>query len=103
MILKKLNELQIPYQYYPHAPALTMEDLAAVDDAIGVPHCKNLFLCNRQETDFYLLLLLGHKAFRTASVSKQLGVSRLSFGSSENLWRLLHTLPKPAQDAGHAR
>jgi Ala-tRNA(Pro) deacylase len=93
MILQKLNDLQIPYQYYPHEPVQTMADLAAVDAVIGVPHCKNLFLCNRQETEFYLLLLQGSKIFRTASVSKQLGVARLSFGSADHLWRLLQTRP----------
>jgi Ala-tRNA(Pro) deacylase len=93
MILQKLTDLAIPYRYVPHEPVLTMADLAAIDAAIGVPHCKNLFLCNRQETLFYLLLLQGHKNFRTASVSKQLGVARLSFGSADHLWRLLQTLP----------
>ncbi|HBP39047.1 MAG TPA: prolyl-tRNA synthetase associated domain-containing protein [Clostridiales bacterium] len=102
MILQKLDELKIPYQLYPHEPVQTMEDLAAIDETIGVPHCKNLFLCNRQETDFYLLLLQGQKAFRTASVSKQLGVSRLSFGSAENLWRLLRTMPGAISPLGLA-
>jgi len=93
MILEKLEELKIGCRYYDHEPALTMQDLVDIDRVIGVQHCKNLFLCNRQETVFYLLLLEGHKNFRTADVSKQLGVARLSFGSPENLMRLLNTLP----------
>lgn len=88
-----LKQLNISYELHRHAPAMTMEDLAEVDRVLGADHPKNLFLCNRQQTDFYLLLLSGHKTFRTASVSKQLGVARLSFAGPEQLWQYLRTKP----------
>lgn len=84
-VYEALAALNIPYERIEHGEARTMDALTEVDAAMGADHCKNLFLCNRQGTEFYLLLLGGEKKFRTAEVSKQLGVARLSFASAEKL------------------
>jgi len=78
-----LDRLQIAYERVDHAPAETMEDCLAVDAALGTKMCKNLFLCNRQGTVFYLLLMPGDKPFRTKELSAQIGSARLSFASAE--------------------
>lgn len=88
-----LDSLNIEYERCDHAPAITMEDCEAVDEAMGVRMCKNLFLCNRQKTDFYLLLIPADKPFKTKELSGQLGVSRLSFASAEDMERLLDIKP----------
>ena len=64
-----LDRLGIAYTRVDHAPAETMEDCVAVDKALGSTMCKNLFLCNRQQTDFYLLMMPGDKPFRTKELS----------------------------------
>ena len=84
-VYETLDALGISYERIEHGEARTMYALVEVDAAMGADHCKNLFLCNRQGTVFYLLLLGGEKKFRTAEVSKQLGVARLSFASAETL------------------
>lgn len=88
-----LEKLKIPFRRADHAPAMTMEDCEAIDAVLGVRMCKNLFLCNRQKTDFYLLLMPGDKPFRTKEVSGQLGVARLSFASAEDMEDKLGLLP----------
>lgn len=88
-----LDKLHIDYRRVDHAPAMTMEDCAEIDAVLGVQMCKNLFLCNRQKTDFYLLLMPGDKPFRTKVLSNQLGVARLSFGSAEDMEAKLGLLP----------
>ena len=88
-----LDKLNITYRRVDHAPAMTMEDCIAVDEVLGVVMCKNLFLCNRQKTDFYLLLMPGDKPFRTKELSAQLGVARLSFASAEDMEEKLGLLP----------
>ena len=88
-----LDRLEIPYQRIDHAPAMTMEICAALDEALGAPICKNLLLCNRQCTDFYLLLLPGDKVFKTKDLSKQIGSSRLSFASGEYMEQFLDITP----------
>ena len=64
---------------------MTMEDCQAVDKALGVEMCKNLFLCNAQKTSFYLLLMPGSKKFRTKDLSKQIQSARLSFAGGD-IW-----------------
>lgn len=88
-----LDSLNIPFQRTDHAPATTMEVCNIIDAALEVLICKNLFLCNRQKTKFYLLLMPGDKPFKTKNLSKQLGVARLSFGSAEDMERLLNVTP----------
>ena len=88
-----LDKLEIPYVQVDHEAAMTMEACAAADEALGTALCKNLLLCNRQCTDFYLLLLPGDKVFKTKDLSKQLGVSRLSFASGEYMEQFLDITP----------
>ncbi|MBR2311274.1 MAG: prolyl-tRNA synthetase associated domain-containing protein [Oscillospiraceae bacterium] len=88
-----LDRLGIPYQRIDHEAAMTMEACAAVDEALGATICKNLLLCNRQCTDFYLLLMPGDKPFKTKDLSKQIGSSRLSFASGEFMEQLLDITP----------
>ena len=88
-----LDRLGVSYTRVDHAPAMTMEDCVAIDQAMGVQMCKNLFLCNRQQTDFYLLLMPGDKPFRTKELSSQIGTARLSFATAEHMLDKLDILP----------
>lgn len=91
-----LERLGIDYDRVSSEPADNMEKCAAVSEVLGMPICKNLFLCNRQKTQFYLLLLEGDKVFKTKHLSAQLGCSRLSFAGEEDLARLLGVQPGSA-------
>lgn len=88
-----LDALCMEYERVDHDPADTIEDCRAVEEVIGVGVCKNLFVCNRQKTEYYIIMMSGEKPFRTADVSKKLGVSRLSFASSEDMERILDVTP----------
>jgi Ala-tRNA(Pro) deacylase len=89
-VLKRLREAGIPFAYYEHEPVYTMEECLALPCAdADVTFCKNILLCNRQKTSYYLYVTLPGKPFRTAQVSKLLGVSRLSFADAEDLTGLL--------------
>lgn len=90
-ILTFLDQLSISCEYHEHKRAHTIDDCLAMPFIGGdVTICKNIFLCNRQQTQFYLLLLKPHTPFRTSVVSKALGVSRLSFAPEEALTEKLH-------------
>lgn len=88
-----LDDLGIDYGRTDHEPAGNIEQCKAIDGVLDVVICKNLFLCNRQETAFYLLMMPGDKPFKTKDLSAQLGVSRLSFGKAEAMERLLDVTP----------
>lgn len=88
-----LDSLGISYQRIDHEAAMTMEACAEVDAALDACICKNLLLCNRQCTAFYLLLIPGNKIFKTKQLSAQIGSSRLSFASAEYMEALLDITP----------
>lgn len=88
-----LDSLGIEYFYTDHEEANTMEACNAIDEVLGVPMCKNLFLCNRQETEFYLLMMPGDKPFKTKDLSKQINSARLSFGKPEFMEEFLDIKP----------
>ncbi len=92
-VLDMLKSLNIEHSHYTHAPAYTMEDCPVPEGTQHAKHCKNIFLCNRQKTDFFLLLIAREKAFKTKEISSQLSVSRLSFASSELLLEKLNLTP----------
>lgn len=95
-----LDSLGIAYERVDHEPAMTMELCAEIDRVLDATICKNLFLTNRQCTNFYLLMMPGDKPFKTKDISAQLGTSRLSFGSPEKMEELLHTSPGSASVLG---
>ena len=88
-----LDHLGVDYQRIDHEAAMTMEACAAIDEVLDATICKNLLLCNRQCTVFYLLLLPGDKPFKTSILSKQIGSSRLSFAGAEYMERFLDITP----------
>lgn len=88
-----LDSLGIVYSRVDHSHADTIEACHAVEEVLGWPVCKNLFLCNRQKTQYYLLMLEGDKVFKTKDLSKQLGVARLSFAGAEDMVALLGVHP----------
>ena len=88
-----LDSLGIEYDRIDHEPAMTMEVCEEIDRVLGATICKNLFLCNRQQTDFYLLMMPGDKPFKTKDLSAQIGSSRLSFGTPDYMEQLVDITP----------
>ena len=88
-----LDSLAVPYQRIDHEEANTMEACAAIDEALNATICKNLLLCNRQCTAFYLLMIPGDKVFKTSVLSKEIGSSRLSFAKPEYMLEYLDITP----------
>ena len=106
-----LDSIGVDYDRLDHAPAMTMEVCDAVNAAFGrmtleefkaedsndrTKHaiiCKNLFLCNRQKTKFYLLMIAGDKKFLTKNLSAQINSARLSFADAEDMLKFLDVTP----------
>ncbi|MBQ8305806.1 MAG: prolyl-tRNA synthetase associated domain-containing protein [Blautia sp.] len=88
-----LDRLGIAYERTDHEPATNMEACDRIDAVLHVLICKNLFLCNRQKTRYYLLMMPGDKKFKTKELSSQINSARLSFASGEDMVRLLDIEP----------
>ena len=88
-----LDSLGVHYQRIDHEAAMTMEACAEIDRVLDATICKNLLLCNRQCTSFYLLMIPRDKVFKTSELSKQIGSSRLSFAKPEYMEQFLDITP----------
>ena len=88
-----LDNLGIEYKRTDHERADNMEACNEIDAILNVTICKNLFLCNRQKTDFYLLMMPGDKKFKTKELSAQINSSRLSFADPEDMLKYLDIEP----------
>ncbi|MBQ6469023.1 MAG: prolyl-tRNA synthetase associated domain-containing protein [Lachnospiraceae bacterium] len=103
-----LDSLGISYYRTDHEHADNMEACFAIDAVLGVTICKNLFLCNRQQTRFFLLMMPGDKVFKTKELSSQIGSARLSFAPAEKMLEYLDIEPGAVSvmgllnDTGHA-
>ena len=88
-----LDSLDIEYMRVDHEVADNMEVCAAIDEVLEATICKNLFLCNRQKTNFYLLMMPGDKPFKTKEISSQINSARLSFAGPEEMEQFLDIEP----------
>lgn len=88
-----LDSLQISYERVDHEALYTMEACTVVDRLLQGTVCKNLFLCNRQKSKYYLLMMPGDKTFKTKELSSRIGSARLSFAPQEDMEKLMNLTP----------
>ncbi len=90
-VYKTLADLRIPYERVDTNEVITMEDCIAVNERLNMKMVKTLFLCNRQQTDFYLFITCGDKPFRSKDFSTALEIARVSFAPAELMETMLGT------------
>ena len=88
-----LDRLGIQYGRVDHEEAATIEACHALHEELGTTICKNLVLCNRQKTQFYLLMMPADKPFHTRDITAQIGSARLSFAAPEFMEQFLDITP----------
>jgi Ala-tRNA(Pro) deacylase len=87
--LKFLDANQFTCQRIEHPPVFTCIEADLHHAEIPAVSTKNLFLCDKKARRFFLAVTACEKTIDLESLSTQLRVSRLRFGSEENLYRLL--------------
>ncbi|MDR3086197.1 MAG: hypothetical protein LBU47_07790 [Christensenellaceae bacterium] len=100
LLLGHLRAIGCRFELLEHEPCRTMGDCLAIAEPLGAVYPKNVFLCNRSQSEFTLLLLEPQRRFVTREVSQKLGVSRLSFGPDERLEGFLHLRPGSVSPLG---
>lgn len=88
-----LEKLQIPFQRLDHDAVGTIEECEVIEKKLDMPIYKNLFLCNSKKDQYYLLMMPGHKVFKSSPIARQIGSTRLSFGTPEVLEAYLNLTP----------
>ena len=91
-VYETFAKLGIPFERVDTDPGITMEDCQHIDAKIGVRIVKTIFLCNRQQTAFYLYVTTDDKPFVTRDFCGLLGIPRVSFASADKLWELTGVL-----------
>ena len=99
-VYKVFDKLGIPFERVDNDPASSMEECRDIGKVLGAPARKDVFLCNRKKTTFFLLVMPEEKDFDASSFSKKLGVSHMSFASPEHMWEHLGTKPGSASVVG---
>ena len=87
-VYETFRDRGIPFERVDTDPGLTMEDCQHIDAKIGVHIVKTIFLCNRQQTEFYLYVTTDDKPFVTREFCGALGIPRVSFAPADKLWEL---------------
>lgn len=88
-----LEKIGLDYEVVDHEEASDMDKCLEIETVLGVKICKNIMLCNRQETRFFIFMMPGDKKYVTKDVSKKIGMSRLSFAKEEHLKDYLNVTP----------
>lgn len=91
-VYRTLEELSISFERVDTDEVITMEDCEAVDEKLNMKMVKTLFLCNRQQTEFYLFITCGDKPFRSKDFGTALEISRVSFAPKELMAEMLGTV-----------
>lgn len=91
LVYETLNKLNISFERVDTDEAITMDDCTVINQKLNMNMVKTLFLCNRQQTNFYLFITKGDKAFSSKDFSTALGISRVSFAPAEKMEKILGT------------
>ena len=92
-IYEAFTRLGIPFVRVDTDPGITMEDCRHIDAGIGSRIVKSVFVCNRQQTEFYIYVMPADKPFVTREFCSALGISRVSFASADKLQSLTGVAP----------
>lgn len=90
-VYETLEKLNIPFKRVDTDEAITMNDCVAINEKLDMKMVKTLFLCNRQQTEFYLFITQGDKPFRSKDFSHVLDIARVSFAPAELLYNMMGT------------
>lgn len=90
-VYETLEQLGIAYERVDTGEVITMEDCIPVNERLDMQMVKTLFLCNRQQTAFYLFITKGDKPFHAKDFSKAMEIARVSFAPAERMEEMLGT------------
>jgi len=86
-IKKYLKNLEIDFKTFKHPAVYTCEQADKYCKNIKM-RCKNLFLCNRKKTRFFLIILPADKKLELQVLEEKFG-ENLRFASEESLKNIL--------------
>ncbi|MDD5824117.1 MAG: prolyl-tRNA synthetase associated domain-containing protein [Firmicutes bacterium] len=95
-VYETLAELGIPFERVDNDSVEAMEECIEIQDKLGAEIRKTIVVCNRQKTDYYLVVLPADKRFDSKAFAKAMECSRLSFASGDDMVEKLGVAPGSA-------
>lgn len=95
-----LGRLGIKFERVDNDAVEAMEDCEEISEKLGAEIRKTIIVCNRQKTDFYLVVLPAAKRFDSKRFSQMMQCSRVSFASGEDMEQLIGLAPGSASVMG---
>ncbi|MEZ5081938.1 MAG: prolyl-tRNA synthetase associated domain-containing protein [Bacteroidales bacterium] len=92
-LYKILEELNIPFEYYEHPPAPTIEEAIKYWKDLKATHCKNIFFRNHKGNRHYLVILEHTQDLDIHDLEKRLKQGKLSFASPKRMMKYLGVTP----------
>lgn len=88
-----LNYLDVPFDYYEHPAAPTIEEASKYWKDLKATHCKNLFFRNHKGNRHYLVILECSHDLAIRDLEQRLRQGKLSFASPERMNKYLGLTP----------
>jgi Ala-tRNA(Pro) deacylase len=91
-LFRRLDALGIPYTTHHHPAVFTVAESTALRGELPGGHCKSLFLKDRKD-GLWLVVLLEQRRLDLKALADHLGAPRFSFGSAPLLHSALGVTP----------
>lgn len=95
-----LKKLGIPFERVDNDAVEAMADCVEISERLGAEIRKTVLLCNRQKTEYHMLIMSADKPFVTKDYSEAVGCARMSFASGDAMVELLGQPPGTASVMG---
>jgi Ala-tRNA(Pro) deacylase len=92
-LYQKLKDLAIPFDYYGHPPAPTIDEAKKYWKDIEATHCKNLFFRNHKGDRHFLVIIEHSRDLLIHDLEKRLKQGKLSFASDRRMSKYLGLMP----------
>ena len=93
LVYETLRKLDVPFEYYEHPEAPTVEIAMKYWEDLDSQHCKNLFFRNHKGNKHFLVILDCHYQLNIKDLEQRLKQGKLTFASPERMFRYLAIRP----------
>lgn len=99
-VYQELERLNISYERVDNDTVETMEECVEISEKLGAEIRKTIVCCNRQKTEFFLVVLPASKRFDSKLFAAMMRTARVSFASAEDMESLIGLTPGEASVMG---
>ncbi len=88
-VYAEFKELGIDFKRVDNDEAISMEECVEISNTWGAEIRRTVVVCNRQTTNYYLVVMPADKRFDTKTFAHNMECARVSFASEEDMIKIL--------------